>query len=86
MITDPEEARADLVLASLAAPPHCGTRPKTSRTPSSRTSCSSWGQRGLDVSDDVRSRITGCIDSDLLRCWLARAVTVPKAEEIFEGE
>ncbi|MER6620084.1 hypothetical protein [Streptomyces sp. NPDC000931] len=42
-------------------------------------------QRGLDVSDDVRSRITDCTDPDLLRHWLARAVTVPKAEEIFEG-
>ena len=43
-------------------------------------------QRGLDVSDDVRSRITDCTDPDLLRHWLARAVTVPKAEEIFEGQ
>ncbi|MET7292423.1 hypothetical protein ABZS79_09810 [Streptomyces griseoloalbus] len=43
-------------------------------------------QRGLDISDDVRSRITGCTDPDLLRRWLTRAVTVPKAEEIFEGE
>ncbi|MFI2424890.1 hypothetical protein ACH5A7_12435 [Streptomyces sp. NPDC018955] len=41
-------------------------------------------QRGLDVSDDVRSRITDCTDPDLLRHWLARAVTAPKAEEIFE--
>jgi hypothetical protein len=43
-------------------------------------------QRGLDISDDVRSRITDCGDPDLLRCWLTRAVTAPKAEEIFEEE
>lgn len=40
-------------------------------------------QRGLDVSDDVRSRIADCADPDVLRQWLARAVTVPRAEEIF---
>ncbi|MFH9729448.1 hypothetical protein [Streptomyces sp. NPDC017260] len=43
-------------------------------------------QRGLDVSDDVRERVTGCDDPEVLRRWLARAVTVPKAEEIFEEE
>jgi hypothetical protein len=43
-------------------------------------------QRGLDISDDVRSRVTDCGDPDLLRRWLTRAVTAPKAEEIFEGE
>ncbi|MER7490724.1 hypothetical protein ABTY20_33550 [Streptomyces sp. NPDC126497] len=41
-------------------------------------------QRGLDVPDDVRSRITNCTDPELLRRWLARAVTAPKAEEVFE--
>ncbi|WP_376732424.1 hypothetical protein [Streptomyces broussonetiae] len=41
-------------------------------------------QRGLAVSDDVRQRITGCADPDLLRGWLTRAVTAPRAEEIFE--
>lgn len=40
-------------------------------------------QRGLDVPDDVRSRIADCADPDVLRQWLARAVTVPRAEEIF---
>ncbi|MET8220720.1 hypothetical protein ACFYRD_22690, partial [Streptomyces hirsutus] len=40
-------------------------------------------QRGLDVSDDVRSRITDCTDPELLRLWLMHAVTAPKAEEIF---
>jgi uncharacterized membrane-anchored protein len=43
-------------------------------------------QRGLDVSDDVRTRVQECGDPDLLRHWLARAVTAPKAEAIFESE
>ena len=43
-------------------------------------------QRGLDVSDDVRRRVTDCTDPELLRHWLTRAVTAPKAEEIFEDE
>jgi Flp pilus assembly CpaE family ATPase len=43
-------------------------------------------QRGLDVSDDVRSRITDCTDPDVLRRWLIHAVTATKAEEIFEDE
>ncbi|MGA5809509.1 hypothetical protein ACPC39_25540 [Streptomyces cellulosae] len=43
-------------------------------------------QRGLDISDAVRSRVTECGDPEVLRSWLARAVTVPKAEEIFEDE
>ncbi|WP_374955439.1 hypothetical protein [Streptomyces sp. Ru72] len=42
--------------------------------------------RGLDVSGDVRRRITDCTDPDVLRRWLIRAVTAPKAEEIFEDE
>ncbi|MFC8367242.1 hypothetical protein ACFUIT_04485 [Streptomyces sp. NPDC057239] len=41
-------------------------------------------QRGLDISDDVRSRITGCTDPELLRLWLARALAAPKAEKVFE--
>jgi hypothetical protein len=43
-------------------------------------------QRGLDVSDDMRRRITDCHDPETLRQWLSRAVTVPKAEEIFADE
>ncbi|MDX3308296.1 hypothetical protein ACWGH3_04295 [Streptomyces sp. NPDC054884] len=39
--------------------------------------------RGLDVSDEVRERVTGCDDPDLLRHWLTRAVTALSAEEIF---
>ncbi|WP_033319943.1 hypothetical protein [Streptomyces yerevanensis] len=39
--------------------------------------------RGLDVPDEIRERIAGCDDPDLLRRWLTRAVTAPSAEEIF---
>ncbi|MFI1503622.1 hypothetical protein [Streptomyces sp. NPDC020597] len=39
--------------------------------------------RGLDVSDEVRERVTGCDDPDLLRHWLTRAVTASSAEAIF---
>ncbi|MCT9084691.1 hypothetical protein N4G65_50450, partial [Streptomyces fulvoviolaceus] len=31
--------------------------------------------RGIDVPDEIRERITGCDDPDLLRHWLTRAVT-----------
>lgn len=41
--------------------------------------------RGLDVSDDVRERVTGCTDLDRLSDWLDRAVTVAEAEELFTG-
>ncbi|MGW5972926.1 hypothetical protein [Streptomyces sp. NPDC055186] len=43
-------------------------------------------QRGLDISDEVRARVTDCTDPEVLRHWLLRAVTAPKAEEIFEDE
>ncbi|WP_406442666.1 hypothetical protein OHB14_27380 [Streptomyces sp. NBC_01613] len=39
--------------------------------------------RGLDVSDEILERITGCADSDLLRRWFTRAATATTAEEIF---
>ncbi|MFJ1651548.1 hypothetical protein ACIOC2_09080 [Streptomyces sp. NPDC088337] len=39
--------------------------------------------RGIDVPYAIRERITACDDLELLRCWLARAVTVPSAEEVF---
>ncbi|MFI6419413.1 hypothetical protein ACIBG6_18725 [Streptomyces sp. NPDC050842] len=40
-------------------------------------------QRGLDVPDDVRDRVTSCTDPETPRGWLARAVTAASAEEIF---
>ncbi|WP_399119080.1 hypothetical protein [Streptomyces sp. KM273126] len=42
-------------------------------------------QRGLDVPDQARERITECGDTQIMRHWLARAVTAPTAEEIFEA-
>ncbi|MFI7297938.1 hypothetical protein [Streptomyces sp. NPDC050121] len=41
--------------------------------------------RGLDVPDEIRERITGCDDPNLLRRWLTRAVTAASAEDIFTG-
>ncbi|MBC7270355.1 MAG: hypothetical protein H5T76_16890 [Streptomyces sp.] len=141
VITDPEEARADLVLASLAAITHAAEpvvdailkalstalrdAPEDIADPIVEFTAQGLGnrpakhlwrnlvavdlsfyksyiseeiraqsraedvllvleQRGLAVSDDVRQRITDCTDPDLLRDWLTRAVTAPKAEEIFE--
>ncbi|MFF6811621.1 hypothetical protein ACFZAG_17255 [Streptomyces sp. NPDC012403] len=40
-------------------------------------------QRGLDIPDEIRSRVTDRGDPGLLRRWLTRAVAAPKAEEIF---
>ncbi|MGV9280373.1 hypothetical protein [Streptomyces sp. NPDC003730] len=42
-------------------------------------------QRGLDIPDSVRARITECGDPEVLRLWLVRAVTAPSAEAVFEG-
>ncbi len=39
--------------------------------------------RGIDAPDEARERITACDDPDLLRRWLARAVTASSAAEIF---
>ncbi|MGW0220116.1 hypothetical protein [Streptomyces tendae] len=43
-------------------------------------------QRGLDIPDGVRTRITECGDPEVLRHWLARAVTAASAEAVFESE
>jgi hypothetical protein len=42
--------------------------------------------RGVHVPDDVRARITGCDDPDLLRRWLVRAAVAPSAEGILTDE
>ncbi|WNM29602.1 hypothetical protein RKE30_03935 [Streptomyces sp. Li-HN-5-11] len=145
MITDPEEAAADLVLASLAAITHAADpaidailkalstalrdAPEDIKNPIVEFTAQGLGnrpakhlwrnlvavdlsfyksylfeevrdearsrsraedilvvleERGLEVSDDVRSRITDCTDPELLRHWLIRAVTAPTAEAIFE--
>lgn len=44
------------------------------------------GRRGVDVPDDVRERITGCDDSEVLLRWLDRALTVSSVEDIFTGD
>ncbi|MBT2369245.1 hypothetical protein J7E88_29010 [Streptomyces sp. ISL-10] len=43
-------------------------------------------QRGLDVPDEARQRITTCDDTQLMRTWLTRAVTAATAEAIFTEE
>lgn len=40
-------------------------------------------ERGIDVPEDARERITGCGDPEILRRWLRRAVTASAAEDIF---
>ncbi|MGW6310517.1 hypothetical protein ACWFRQ_32985 [Streptomyces niveus] len=45
-----------------------------------------FGQRGIDVSDEIRERITTCEDSAVLRDWFMRAVTAPSGEVIFTDE
>ncbi|MFD9756239.1 MULTISPECIES: RpnC/YadD family protein [Streptomyces] len=40
-------------------------------------------QRGITVTDGVRARINGCADADTLARWLARALSVERAEELF---
>lgn len=40
--------------------------------------------RGIDVSDDVRTRIGTCADLDELANWLRRAVTADRVEGLFD--
>ncbi|MGW6456878.1 hypothetical protein ACWF94_13315 [Streptomyces sp. NPDC055078] len=39
--------------------------------------------RGIDITDDVRERITTCEDHEALRRWQTRAVTAPTADAVF---
>ncbi|WP_225835529.1 hypothetical protein [Streptomyces sp. NK08204] len=41
-------------------------------------------ERGIDVPDVVRERITGCGDPETLSRWHRRAVTAPTSEAIFD--
>ncbi|MGW7208281.1 hypothetical protein [Streptomyces sp. NPDC054837] len=41
-------------------------------------------ERGLDIPDTARERITTCTDLDTLRTWLTRAVTADAAEDLFK--
>ena len=40
-------------------------------------------ERGIEVTDDVRARITDCADLETLRAWLKRSVTAATAEDLF---
>ena len=40
--------------------------------------------REIEVSDEVRDRIAACEDRELAKLWLIRALTVARAEDIFE--
>lgn len=40
--------------------------------------------RGLDVTEDVRARITDCTDVETLEAWAVRAATVQTADELFD--
>jgi pyrimidine operon attenuation protein/uracil phosphoribosyltransferase len=41
-------------------------------------------ERGIEVSDEVRERIEACEDLELAKLWLNRALTVVRAEDVFE--
>lgn len=43
-------------------------------------------QRGIEVPDEVRERITGCDDPQVMHPWLSRAVTATAAADIFPEE
>jgi hypothetical protein len=40
--------------------------------------------RGIDVSEDVRTRIVECTDQDQLLVWGRRAATANSIEDLFE--
>lgn len=42
--------------------------------------------RGIDVPDNVRSRITGCTDLDQLRDWLRRAATADTIADVLGAQ
>ncbi|MER7044480.1 hypothetical protein [Streptomyces jumonjinensis] len=41
-------------------------------------------QRGIDIPDDARERITSCDDPETMHHWLTRSATAPSAEAIFD--
>ncbi|TDE51182.1 hypothetical protein E1295_18900 [Nonomuraea mesophila] len=40
--------------------------------------------RGIEVSEEVRERITSCMDTAVLEEWFQRALTADCAEQVFE--
>jgi hypothetical protein len=43
-------------------------------------------ERGIDIADDIRERITTCTDTALLTTWLTRTLTAASAEEVVRDE
>jgi hypothetical protein len=43
-------------------------------------------ERGINVPEEARERITGCDDLEILHRWLLRAVTAPSVTDIFTEE
>ena len=41
--------------------------------------------RGIQVTDTVRERVLACTDTETLQQWLVRAVSVERAEELFDS-
>jgi hypothetical protein len=39
--------------------------------------------RGIEVPESARERITTCADLEVLRMWLARAVSAETSEDLF---
>ncbi|MHC3459278.1 hypothetical protein [Streptomyces flavovirens] len=44
------------------------------------------GVRGIDITDEIREKVTACGDPELLRQWLARAALAATAGEVFGEE
>lgn len=44
------------------------------------------GVRGIDITDEIREKVTACGDPELLRRWLARAALAATAGEVFGEE
>ncbi|MFE7942002.1 hypothetical protein ACFU46_32290 [Streptomyces griseoincarnatus] len=42
--------------------------------------------RGVPISDDVRQRVTACLDLDTLTAWFDRSLTASRAEDLFADE
>ncbi|MGQ0779012.1 MAG: hypothetical protein ACT4NY_32135, partial [Pseudonocardiales bacterium] len=40
--------------------------------------------RGIDVPEDVRTRITGCSDLGQLDAWVRRAATADSVKDLFD--
>jgi hypothetical protein len=40
--------------------------------------------RGLVPSDAQRERLLGCHELDLIKAWIAKAVTTPSVEALFD--